>query len=108
MPESLGEVVATRKQSIARVELFTDAVRPPDDWLLRIHFEDGLYEPGGALIANTSQFGTRVVERRFGEIKAVPLTAAGATVTVEQLAALIAAGAYAFRAEDIAAAEGEG
>lgn len=107
MPENLGAISATRKQSIARVELFTDANRAQDDWSLVIHFEDALYDAGDVLIPGTQQFGSRVVERRFGDIKADALTAAGATVTVGQLAALIAAGGYTYRAADIAAHEAD-
>src|SRR5450756_1060909 len=93
MAEILGAVAATRKQSIARVELFTDAALAPDDWKLVIHFEDGLYDDAGALVGSTT-FGTREVSRAFGDIKNTSITAAGATVTVAQLAAFIQAGAY--------------
>jgi|GEM_PF-4497342 len=103
MPVSLGPVSATKKQSIARVELFTDAHLASDDWRLTAHFEDGLYDANGALIGQT-QFGTREVTRRFGAIKTESVSAAGATVTIAQLAALIAAASYAFRQQDIDAA----
>lgn len=102
MPEELqSNITVTRKQSIARVELFTDAALSPDDWRLRAHFEDGLYDGDGKLIGNTT-FGTRVVERRFGDIKDRKITVGKLTVTVAQLAALIQAGIYDFRADDIA------
>lgn len=100
MAETLGDVSAVRKQSIARVELSTGAALAPDDWSLVAHFEDGLYDGDGNLIQPTV-FGSRVVSRRFGDIKKTQISAAGVTVTVEQLAALIAAGVYAFRTEDI-------
>lgn len=103
MAVEIASVSATQKQSIARVELFTDAALSPDQWRLVVHFEDGLYDADGKLTGPT-QFGTRRIERAFGDIKAQSVTAAGQTVTVAQLAALIQAAAYAFRAADIAAA----
>ena len=100
-----SNITVTRKQSIARVELFTDAALDPSDWRLRAHFEDGVYDHNGALIGET-KFGTRVVERRFGDIKDRKITAAKTTVTVAQLAALIQVGIYEFRADDIATPAG--
>jgi hypothetical protein len=109
MPVELDEISATRKQSIARVELFTDAHLPPDDWRLTIHFEDALYDAQGAIVPGTQVFGTREVTRRFGDIKTQSVTAAGVTATVAQLAALISGAAYTLRQEDIdAAAAAEG
>lgn len=103
MAEELeSNITVTRKQSIARVELFTDAAREPSDWILRAHFEDGLYDAEGKLIGSAT-FGTRVVERRFGDIKDRKIEVGKVSVTVAQLAALIQAGIYDFRAEDIAA-----
>ncbi len=98
-------VTISNKESIARVELFTDASRNPDDWELRAHFEVGAYTAQGGLIGPTT-FGSRRVERMFGAIKKATVTAAGVTVTIAQLAALIQAGVYQFRAEDIANPEG--
>lgn len=102
MAEILAEVSATKKQSIARVELFTDASLIPPEWRLVIHFEDGLYDASGNLIGET-QFGTLRVERRFGEIASESVTASGATVTIAQVADLIAAASYRFRQQDIEA-----
>jgi hypothetical protein len=101
MPVDLEEVSATRKQSIARVELFTGADLPPAAWRLEVNFEDALYDGDGQIKPNTQVANTRVVQRRFGDIKDVSVTAAGATVTIEQLAALISKAAYTFRQQDI-------
>jgi hypothetical protein len=100
MAEVIADVSATKKQSIARVELFTDARFVPPDRRLVIHFEDGLYDLSGNLIGET-QFGTRRVERSFGEIASESVTASGATVTIAQIADLIAAASYLFRQQDI-------
>lgn len=89
------------KQSIARVELFTDAELSPEDWRLVIHFEDGIYDETGKLLKPT-QFGTRRVERRFGDIKDDVITG---SITVEQLAGLIQKQSYAYRAIDVATQE---
>lgn len=103
MSEDLeSSVTVTKKQSIARVELFTDAALKPEDWRLVAHFEDGVYDADGKLLAPT-QFGTRRIERRFGDIAPVIIKAAGVEITIAQLAQLIQAGVYQFRAEDIAA-----
>lgn len=102
MAEELeSEITVTKKQSIARVELFTDAALDPSDWRLVAHFEDGVYDGAGKLLAPT-QFGTRRVERRFGDIAPVMIEAAGVSITIAQLAQLIQASIYQFRAEDIA------
>ncbi len=106
MPEELeSNVTISTRESIARVELFTDAAKHPDDWELRAHFEVGAYTAQGQLIGPTT-FGSHRVERKFGAIKNATVSAAGVTVTIAQLAALIQAGVYAFRAEDIANPEG--
>lgn len=97
--ESLPNV--TLKQSIARIELFTDAALPSDDWRLVIHFEDGLYDAAGKLLQPT-QFGTRMVTRRFGDIRT---DSAAPGISVAQLAAMIQSRAYAYRTQDIAAAQ---
>jgi hypothetical protein len=102
MAEIIGSIAGTKRQSIARVELFTDAHLASDDWRLVVHFEDATYDENEALVPGTQVFGTRRVERRFGDIANDAIAAAGATVTVAQLAALIAAGAYAYRAQDLA------
>lgn len=103
MAEELeSNITVTRKQSIARVELFTDAALKPEDWRLVAHFEDGVYDGEGQLLAPT-QFGMRRIERRFGDIKDRKITVGKVTVTVAQLAALIQSGIYDFRADDIAA-----
>ena len=68
MAEELeSNITVTRKQSIARVELFTEAALTPDDWRLVAHFEDGVYDSDGKLIGAT-KFGSRRIERRFGDI----------------------------------------
>lgn len=100
-----SNVTVTMKESIARVELFTDAAKHPDDWELRAHFEVGAYTAQGNLVGPTT-FGSRRVERKFGAIKNETINAAGVTITIAQLAALIQAGVYAFRAADIATSEG--
>lgn len=106
MAEELeSSVTISTRESIARVELFTDAAKHPDDWELRAHFEVGAYTAHGNLVGPTT-FGSRRVERKFGAIKNESITAAGVTVTIAQLAALIQAGVYAFRAADIANPEG--
>ncbi len=100
---------AERRQSIARIELFTDAALPPAEWRVVYHFEDGLYVYD--VLQGPTTFGTRRVERRFRTIKEDTITAAGVTVTVEQLAALLKAGGYLYRQADINAAaqqQGEG
>jgi hypothetical protein len=107
MAVTIAEPTGTKKQSIARVELFTDAHLAPGDRSLVVHFEDARYDAEGALIPGSQVFGTRRVDRRFGDIASASVTAAGATVTVGQLAALISAAAYAFRQEDIDAAIAE-
>ena len=106
MPEELeSNVTISTKESIARVELFTDAAKHPDDWELRAHFEVGAYTAQGILVGATS-FGSRRVERKFGAIKDATVSAGGVTITVAQLAQLIQAGVYQFRAEDVATPEG--
>jgi len=104
MAVDLKEVpIVTSRQSIARVELFTDAALPSDKWRLVVHYENGMYADG-KLIGPT-QFGVRRIDRAFGDIKATSVTAAGVTVTIEQLASLIQTACYMFRAEDIAVEE---
>lgn len=99
MAETIETVSGEMKQSIARVELFTDATLKPEDWRLVAHFEDGLYSDG-VLVGNTV-FGTRRVERKFGDIKDIRVKAAGVDISIAQLAALIQAGIYKFRQDDI-------
>jgi hypothetical protein len=101
MAEVIANVAATQKQSIARVELFTDANKNPDDWELVVHFEDGLYDQNGQLLQQL-RFGSRTVRRRYGDIKNMVVSGG---ITVAQLAGLISVAAYALRAEDIAAEE---
>ena len=106
MAEELeSNITVTRKQSIARVELFTEAALTPDDWRLVAHFEDGVYDSDGKLIGAT-KFGSRRIERRFGDIKDRKIAVGKLSVTVAQLAQMIQSGVYQFRAEDIANPEG--
>lgn len=113
MPAPLGP--AREKQSletIARVEMFTEAAKPRDQWEVRYHWESGEYVDG--VLDGDTKFGSRpFVPRRFGQIKDDSYTAAGVTVTAEQLAALIQVAGYRYRQEDIDAAaaaqqQGEG
>lgn len=97
MAVELEKVSGSLKQSIARVELFTDAALLPDDWRFVIHFEDGTYGADGKLLGST-RFGTRRVEARFGDIKN-DVIANG--ITVAQVAGLIQIEAYALRAKQI-------
>lgn len=85
-------MTVTQKETIARVELFTDAKSNPDDWTLFCHFETGLYDADGKLIGDT-QFGTRVIRRAFGDIKNQP----GIAALVEE----IKSNCYQYRDEDI-------
>lgn len=84
------------KDSIARVELFTDAAIAPDDWRVVFHFENAPYDADGKLIG-PAIFGARRVERRFGDIKSDP--------EVVALVAAIKVKGYAWRTADIAAEE---
>lgn len=69
MPIAVGDPTnITRMESIARVELFTDAKRNPDDWEVVVHFETGNYDEKGVLVGDTV-FGSTRVARRFGDIK---------------------------------------
>lgn len=105
MAVTLETATITIKQSIARVELFTDAAKAQADWSLVFHFEDGSYGASGELVGAT-QFGTRRVERAFGAIANDSITSTDGTltVTVAQLADLIKQGGYKYRQEDIDAA----
>lgn len=101
MPEPIGTPVPlTMKQSIARVELFTDAVRPQGDWWLTVHFEDGLYDASDTLVG-TTQFGSRRVDRRFADMAVEEVTVEGTTLTIAQIAQFVAAGSYKLRQQDI-------
>jgi hypothetical protein len=94
----------TVRQSIARVELFTDVSRVPASWLLVYHFEDGSYGDDGVLVGRTS-FGSRRVERFFGNIQNTEIDdGSGNMATIAQIAAWIKAAGYVFRQEDIDAA----
>lgn len=101
MAEAVGAAIPLQmKQSIARVELFTDASRPQGDWWMTVHFEDGLYDAQDKLVG-TTQFGSRRVERRFADMAAEEVTVDGFTLTIGQVAKFIAAGSYKFRQQDI-------
>jgi hypothetical protein len=100
MAEEVATINGVIKQSIARVELFTDAALPPNEWRIVYHFEDGAYVNGALQGATT--FGTRRVERRFGDIKNSEIAGG---MTGAQIAALIQAGGYLFRQQDIDAAQ---
>ncbi len=104
MSVDLGSVSGTKKQSIARVELNTQAAIPQVRWSLVFHFEDGVYDASGALAGDTV-FGTARVERLFGDVmNDVIDDGAGHTATVAQLAAWIKAAAYKYRQADVDAA----
>lgn len=99
MPVVTGPVPTGNYQdTIARVELFTDAAIHPDDWRVVFHFENGPYDADGKP-TGPAMFGSRRVERRFGDIKADP--------EVQTIVALIKAKGYAYRQEDIDADEPE-
>ncbi len=101
MAVSIGTVSGTRQQSLARVELFTDATLAQADWKVVFHFEDATYDANGVLL-DTPQFGTRIVVRRFGDIMADSISDPSApTATIAQLATLIKAAAYKYRQYDI-------
>lgn len=93
-------IEATKEITIARVELFTEATRKPDDWSLRAYFETGVYDKDKNLLS-TPEFGTHIVDRKFGDIKDVEVEAAGVKINIAQLAALIQIALYKFRKEDI-------
>lgn len=97
----LKTISGTCKQSIARVELFTNAKLDPANWEIVIHFEDATYDDNGALM-DTPLFGTRVIRRKFGDIQAASVTDGTNTLTFSALASLIKAAGYQFRAEDVA------
>lgn len=111
MAETIATETITRKQGIARVELFTEAALPEADRVLRVHFEDYGVKPDGSLdlIASPPLFGTRMVERKFGDIATQtvtatdPVTGENVTVSIAGLATLIAVVCYQFRDEDVAA-----
>jgi hypothetical protein len=96
MAEILGEITGTRKQSMARVEVFTPAHLSPDDWEVAIHFENAEYDAAGNLVPGTQVFGAREVRRKFGAVKGDP--------EVVALVAKIKEKGYEWRAEDIQAA----
>lgn len=100
MAIDLSQVTGTKRQSIARIEIFTDAALKPDDWQLVIHFEDTLVDADGNLL-QSPQFGTRRVERRFGNIKDDQIALGAAALTVAQLAGMIQAAVYRYRKEDV-------
>ena len=54
--ETLANV--TKKQSVARIEIFCDASTDQDNWTVVTHFEDGLYDSNDKLIGPAT-FGTR-------------------------------------------------
>lgn len=99
MAETIETVSGEMKQSIARLTLFTEAELSPEDWRLVAHFEDGFYVDGR--LVGPTNFGSRIVNRRFGDIKDMTIEAAGVKINIAQLAALIQAGIYKFRQEDI-------
>lgn len=104
MPAPLGPARETVPQeSIARVELFTEAKTPKDRWEVRYHWESGNYVDG--VLDGDTKFGSRpAVTRLFEDIQNDSYTAAGVTVTAEQLAALIQVAGYKYRQQDIDAA----
>lgn len=94
----------TVQQSIARVELFTEAAEAQANWRVVYHFEDGTYDATNKLVGKAT-FGTRRAERTFGAIQADSITTSDGkvTVTVAQLADLIKQAGYKYRAADVAA-----
>jgi hypothetical protein len=90
-----GEIPAgTYRESIARVELFVDVSLPMDSWRLVIYFETAPYDAAGNL-TGPATFGSRRVERLFGDINSDP--------EVVAMVATIKNKAYAYRDENIAA-----
>lgn len=93
-------IAATKEMTIARVELFTEATRKPEDWSLKAYFETGVYDNNKNLLS-VPQFGTHIVERKFGDIKDKTVEAAGVKISIAQLAALIQTALYDFKKEDV-------
>jgi len=105
MADIIETVSATKKRSIARVELFTDAEKAPADWVVVFHFEDGLYDANSGLVGHT-EFGTQRVERRFGDIQSDMIEVPPSSpLTIAAISAFIKAAGYKYRAEDSALAE---
>lgn len=93
MAVELETTIKKTMESIARVELFTDASLSPDDWSVVFHFERGNYDADGKLIGPT-EFGSMRVTKRFGDIKSDP--------EIVQLVTAIKKKAYEYRSADIA------
>jgi hypothetical protein len=98
MSEIIGTVSGTIKESIARVELYTDANLAPDDWQLVVHFEKATYDANGNMIG-PSEFGSRRVAVRFGDVKDMKI--GSSTETIQQLAGKIQKACYQLRTQDI-------
>jgi hypothetical protein len=98
MSEIIGTVSGTIKESIARVELYTDANLAPDDWQLVVHFEKATYDANGNMIG-PSEFGSRRVPFRFGDVKDMKI--GSSTETIQQLAGKIQKVCYQLRTQDI-------
>lgn len=101
MPVTLETATLSINQSIARIELYTDADRAQTAWELVYHFEDGSYENG--VLKGKTTFGSRIVKRTFGSIAADTITTTDGTltVTVAQIADLIKQAGYKYRQADI-------
>lgn len=95
MAVELETTIKKTMESIARVELFTDASLSPDDWSVVFHFERGNYDADGKIIGPT-EFGSMRVQKRFGDIKGDP--------DVLKAMGIIKAKAYQYREENIARA----
>lgn len=93
MAVELETTIKKTMESIARVELFTDASLSPDDWSVVFHFERGNYDAGGKIVGPT-EFGSMRVQKRFGDIKGDP--------EIVQLVTMIKKKAYEYRAAAIA------
>jgi hypothetical protein len=98
MSEIIGTVNGTIKESVARVELYTDANLAPDDWQLVVYFEKATYDADGKIVG-TSEFGSRRVPVRFGDVKDMKI--GSSTETVQQLAGKIQKVCYQIRAQDV-------
>lgn len=85
-------------ESIARVELFTEAARPPVNWELRCYFEKYYKTDEGEILGQT-QFGSSYFSKPFGEIAADEIEVNGKKYTVAEIAEVIKAFCYQYKPE---------
>lgn len=92
-------------EGIARVELWTDVSRKPQDWELRCYFEGYLADedgkPYGAATFGQSKVGSPAqFSRAFGAIASDTETINGKTVSIAELAAFVKAFCYRYLADE--------